>query len=34
MLRQEVGAVRDEDTPTGWSIEVGSFPGQVTVPEW
>jgi WD40 repeat protein len=27
-------AVRDEESPTGWSIEVGPFPGWETVPTW
>jgi len=27
-------AVRDEASPTGWSIEVGPFPGWATVPTW
>ena len=26
--------VRDEDSPTGWKVEVGPFPGWETVPEW
>ena len=26
--------VRDEDSPTGWKIEAGPFPGWETVPEW
>ncbi|HSN57158.1 MAG TPA: hypothetical protein VLT32_20995, partial [Candidatus Sulfomarinibacteraceae bacterium] len=27
-------AVRDEESSTGWSIEVGPFPGWETVPTW
>jgi WD40 repeat protein len=27
-------AVRDEDSPTGWSLEIGPFPGWETVPTW
>jgi hypothetical protein len=27
-------AVRDEASPTGWSIDVGPFPGWERVPEW
>jgi WD40 repeat protein len=27
-------AVRDPDSDTGWTIEVGPFPGWATVPEW
>ena len=27
-------AIRDEQSSTGWKIEVGSFPGWETVPEW
>jgi len=27
-------AVRDEASPTGWSLEIGPFPGWETVPEW
>jgi len=27
-------AVRDEESPTGWKIEVGPFPGWETVPSW
>jgi WD40 repeat protein len=27
-------AVRDESSPTGWSLEIGPFPGWETVPEW
>jgi len=27
-------AVRDEDSPTGWKMEVGPFPGWETVPSW
>jgi WD40 repeat protein len=27
-------AVRDEDSPTGWKVEVGPFPGWAEVPEW
>jgi WD40 repeat protein len=27
-------AVRDEESSTGWKIEVGPFPGWETVPEW
>jgi WD40 repeat protein len=27
-------AVRDEESSTGWKIEVGSFPGWETVPSW
>ena len=27
-------AVRDEDSATGWKVEVGPFPGWETVPEW
>jgi WD40 repeat protein len=27
-------AVRDEQSSTGWTIEVGPFPGWKTVPEW
>jgi len=26
--------VRDEDSPTGWKVEVGPFPGWETVPSW
>jgi WD40 repeat protein len=26
--------VRDEDSPTGWKVEVGPFPGWETVPTW
>jgi WD40 repeat protein len=26
--------VRDEESPTGWKVEVGPFPGWATVPEW
>jgi WD40 repeat protein len=26
--------VRDEDSPTGWKLEVGPFPGWAEVPEW
>ena len=26
--------VRDEDSPTGWKLEVGPFPGWETVPTW
>ena len=26
--------VRDEESPTGWKIEAGPFPGWETVPEW
>jgi len=26
--------VRDQDSPTGWKLEVGPFPGWATVPEW
>jgi len=26
--------VRDEDSPTGWKLEVGPFPGWETVPSW
>jgi len=26
--------VRDEDSPTGWKIVIGPFPGWETVPEW
>jgi WD40 repeat protein len=26
--------VRDEESPTGWEIEVGPFPGWATVPTW
>jgi hypothetical protein len=27
-------AVRDEDAPSGWKLEVGPFPGWAEVPEW
>jgi WD40 repeat protein len=27
-------AVRDEASATGWSLEIGPFPGWETVPEW
>jgi WD40 repeat protein len=27
-------AVRDEESPTGWKLELGPFPGWATVPEW
>jgi WD40 repeat protein len=27
-------AVRDEESPTGWKIEVGPFPGWAEVPKW
>ena len=27
-------AVRDETSSTGWSIEIGPFPGWAEVPEW
>jgi len=27
-------AVRDEQSATGWSLEIGPFPGWETVPEW
>jgi WD40 repeat protein len=27
-------AVRDEESPTGWKVDVGPFPGWETVPEW
>jgi WD40 repeat protein len=27
-------AVRDEESSTGWSLEIGPFPGWETVPEW
>ncbi len=27
-------AVRDPDSDTGWTIEIGPFPGWATVPEW
>jgi WD40 repeat protein len=27
-------AVRDDESSTGWKIEVGPFPGWTTVPEW
>jgi hypothetical protein len=27
-------AVRDEESSTGWKIEVGPFPGWAEVPEW
>ena len=26
--------VRDEESSTGWKVEVGPFPGWATVPEW
>ena len=26
--------VRDEESSTGWKVEVGPFPGWETVPEW
>jgi WD40 repeat protein len=26
--------VRDEESPTGWGLEIGPFPGWATVPEW
>ena len=29
-----VHAVRDEESSTGWKIEVGPFPGWAEVPEW
>jgi hypothetical protein len=29
-----VRAVRDEESSTGWKIEVGPFPGWAEVPEW
>jgi hypothetical protein len=29
-----VCAVRDEESSTGWTIEVGPFPGWAEVPEW
>jgi WD40 repeat protein len=29
-----VRAVRDEESATGWKLEVGPFPGWETVPEW
>lgn len=25
---------RDDDSPTGWTIEVGPFPGWETLPTW
>jgi len=27
-------AVRDEESATGWKLEVGPFPGSETVPSW
>ena len=27
-------AVHDEESSTGWKIEVGPFPGWAEVPEW
>jgi len=27
-------AVEDPDSPSGWTIEVGPFPGWETVPSW
>jgi WD40 repeat protein len=27
-------AVRDEDSATGWKVEVGPFPGWETIPDW
>jgi len=27
-------AVRDEESSTGWTIEIGPFPGWAEVPEW
>jgi hypothetical protein len=27
-------AVRDPSSDTGWTIEVGPFPGWATAPEW
>jgi WD40 repeat protein len=27
-------AVRDPESPTGWTIDVGPFPGWKEVPEW
>jgi len=27
-------AVRDPDSPTGWKVEIGPFPGWAEVPEW
>ena len=27
-------AVRDEESSTGWTIEIGPFPGWETVPSW
>jgi hypothetical protein len=27
-------AVEDADSPSGWKIEVGPFPGWETVPSW
>jgi hypothetical protein len=27
-------AVRDPESSTGWTIELGPFPGWVTVPTW
>ena len=27
-------AIRDEASSTGWSIEIGPFPGWAEVPEW
>jgi hypothetical protein len=29
-----VRAVRDEESVTGWKVEVGPFPGWETVPTW
>jgi WD40 repeat protein len=26
--------IRDEDSPTGWKVDIGPFPGWETVPEW
>jgi WD40 repeat protein len=27
-------AVRDEESPTGWNLEIGPFPGWAEVPSW
>jgi WD40 repeat protein len=29
-----IRVVRDEESPTGWKVEVGPFPGWAEVPEW
>ena len=33
-LPESLRAVRDESSSTGWTIEVGPFPGWETVPTW